>query len=139
MSIDTIHTATAVMAARLPVPVRLTLAYRGLEITQYALRNLAFLNQGGERGDPVRHVLLAMAALTTAPALPVPCTAPPPVLALALTPVPEVLAAVADLADTLVFALVETAGQTTTDPDRAACAQAAQHCSDLHRSLTEDK
>jgi hypothetical protein len=128
MPIHPVHQTTAHVQLRQPVPERLTTAYRGLEVMEYALRELAFLDQQALCPGCVTtqlHIIQARAALARAPSLAWPITGPPPVLALADVSQDVVTHALLSLADALVLSLVETADQATHPADHAACLAAS--------------
>jgi hypothetical protein len=124
MPIHPVHRITARLQLRQPVAERLAASYGGLEVMEYALRELAFLDQDatfpGCATTPL-HLIQARAALARAPSLAWPISGPPPVLALADVSQGVAVHALLSLADALVLSLVETADQAIQPADYAAC------------------
>jgi hypothetical protein len=121
-----------------PLPQQLSVAYDAFGLMEYAVRHLAYLDQCEPSRFCARSVLSrtaqARAVLARAPTF-TPPASPPPHPALAAADDATVVAALTDLADTLVLALVEIAHQAHDDADVAACLQAAIHACHLYGAL----
>jgi hypothetical protein len=128
MPIHPVHRAMARIQLRQPVAERLAAAYGGLEVMEYALRELSFLDHDapfpGCATTPL-HIIQTGAALARAPSLVWPISGPPPVLALADVSEDVAAHALLSLADALVLSLVETADQAVHPADHAACLAAS--------------
>jgi hypothetical protein len=138
MPVHTVHLITTRIQLQQSVAERLAAAYGGLEVMEYALRELAFLDREAPFPgcDTAQlQVVQARAALARAPSLVWPISGPPPVLALADVSQEVAAHALLSLADALVLSLVETADQAAHPADHAACLAASLPVERAFRAL----
>lgn len=106
------------------LPQRLCSGYRGLELIEYTIRELAYLaperHPSGWKAVQ-SHAASARADLARAPSFPWPPSAPPPVPALALADELSLVDELAALAERVVLTLVEASAEATEVADHRAC------------------
>lgn len=139
MPMHTIRHAIDNLARCQPLPQRLAAAYRGLEIVEYAARELMFLDSVDSPSrwrDPQRLAAYARGELARAPSFPWPLSLPPPVLVLGDENEQDIAVTLTELAEGVVLALVEATTAVTHPADRLACMNAAAYASDLHVAST---
>jgi hypothetical protein len=141
VTVQAIRLATDRLYLPQPLPQRLAAAYDAFELVHSAVRGLAYLDhpEPARHGDRsvLSHTVQARSELARAPTFSPP-TGPPPHLALAAADKEAVVAALIELSDALVLALLEAAAQAHQPADATACRQAAIHACYLRKELYAD-